>query len=378
MACFHPNHIHTYVNPSGEVVTKFDGGAGLLTASDLYYKNPGDFHVLVPCGRCMGCRMDRSRAWADRMLLELADNDYKAIFVTLTYDEAHVPLVRPRDSGYYFLPGDDESTYLSNDETWLLDACDVPKTRTLRVRDTQLFFKRLRKAFSGVRIRYFLAGEYGPKTQRPHYHAIIYGLTVSDFPDSIVLKYNDLGQPLFQSDFFSSIWRNGFCSLAVVNWHTCSYVARYTMKKLYKSDDASAYSDGRVPPFCCMSRRPGIGLLRAADLLAKGDKAFVKDADGVHEVYLSRSFIRSASREHERNLFDTPKISLPALDSYRKLSQSRVVNSVERTISNLTLFGGIVMEFYRIKEVYFLQRLKLLPERGDLVGKAFSCKSPEG
>ncbi len=378
MACFHPNHIHTYVNPSGEVVTKFDGGAGLLTASDLYYKNPGDFHVLVPCGRCMGCRMDRSRAWADRMLLELADNDYKAIFVTLTYDEDHVPLVSPRDSGYYFLPGDDEATYLDKNEVWLLDACNVPKTRTLSIRDTQLFFKRLRKAFSGVRIRYFLAGEYGPKTQRPHYHAIIYGLTVSDFSDSIVHKYNDLGQPIFQSDYFTSIWGNGFCSLAVVNWNTCSYVARYTMKKLYKTDDASAYSDGRVPPFCTMSRRPGIGLLHAADLLSKGDKAFVKDCNGVHEIYLSRAFIRSASRPYECALFDSSGSSLPVVLGYRERSRVRVVNSVERTISNLAYFGGVVMEFYRSKEVYFLQRLKLLPERGDFGGKAFSCKSKDG
>lgn len=382
MACFHPNHISSSIVPGVGVVTRFLGGAGLVTSDDLFYENPAEFHTLVPCGHCMGCRLDRARTWADRMLLELADNDYKAVFVTLTYNNDNLPRVYERSAGYYLFPGSYEYSYLSDSEVWVADAAGLRKPpATLNVRDTQLFFKRLRKAFPDRRIRYFLAGEYGPKTNRPHYHAIIFGLTLSDFKDCIVLKYNDLGQPLFQSDIFSNIWGNGYCSLGVVNWNTCSYVARYTMKKFYHDDDPEAYSDGRLPPFCTMSRRPGIGLLRSAELLSKGDKCFVRDENGVHEVYLGRPFIRSALRPHLNALLSASdhmrksilEFEMPAVQSLRETQSKRCFNSIQRSISNLAQSKKNVMEFYRSKEVYFLDRIKLLPERGEMNGEKTPC-----
>lgn len=364
--------------------SRFLGRADYLKSEDLFYDNPGSFHALVPCGRCMGCRLDQSRVWADRMLLELQDNDYKAIFVTLTYNNASIP--HAWHVGYNRLPGDSEFEYLDEDQSWIASAAGSPTT--LSVRDTQLFFKRLRKFFPDRRIRYFLAGEYGPKTKRPHYHAIIFGLTLSDFSDLRVHDFNNLGQPRYKSATFQKIWSKGFCILAPVNWNTCSYVSRYTMKKIFKSDNPSEFVGGRIPPFCTMSRRPGIGLLRADELLKRGDKAFVPCDGTSHEIYLGRPFLRAAERLHLKAVFDQTSVltsptdvdsvvasEFPAISRLHARITDRAFNSINRTISNLAVLDCNVIEFYGGKEKYFLDRLKLLPERGDLFEQEDACKS---
>lgn len=376
MACFHPNQVLVREGQS-----LFLGSSAFLKSGDLYYDNPGSFRSLVPCGHCMGCRLDRARVWADRMLLELRDNDYKAIFVTLTYNNPSLPIAW--HTGYNLFPGDYDCTYLTEGEGWVAAAAGAPAT--LSVRDTQLFLKRLRKAFPEHRIRYFLAGEYGPKTNRPHYHAIIFGLTLADFNDCRILDFNDLGQPRYKSKSFQDIWGKGFCVLAPVNWNTCAYVSRYTMKKIYKSEKPNAYAYGQVPPFCTMSRRPGIGLLHADDLLQKGDKVFVRDLDisgkeCVREVYLGRPFLRSALRVHLKSALHPiattdVKTETDFVLSLHARQTERVCNSIHRSASNLAVFGGCVLEFYQSKEVHFLDRVKLLPERGDLFEQAKACKS---
>lgn len=94
----------------------------------------------VPCGKCMACRIARSREWTTRLIHELSYWD-KASFVTLTYDNEH-----------------------------------LPSDNSLSVRHWQLFMKRLRKQVEPLKIKYFASGEYGDKFGRPHYHAIIFGL----------------------------------------------------------------------------------------------------------------------------------------------------------------------------------------------------------
>lgn len=99
--------------------------------------------IAIPCGHCIGCRLDYSRSWADRMMLEL-DHTKKAIFITLTYNNDHVPFTADENTG--------EFGVLSLDKT-----------------DLQKFFKRLRKRYSDKEIRFYAAGEYGSNTQRPQY-----------------------------------------------------------------------------------------------------------------------------------------------------------------------------------------------------------------
>lgn len=182
----------------------------------------------VACNRCIGCRLDYARQWSNRLMLEYASNPH-ALFITLTY----------------------------NDENLKYGYCGFP---TVNVRDCQLFMKRLRQAFRHKKLRYFLASEYGPLHQRPHYHAIIFGLDFEDFPDLEVYKVNKLGQTLYKSKTLEDIWSNGFCTIGAVSQKTCSYTARYMLKK-YKGSDTSFYEERDISPeFTLSSRRPGIGL----------------------------------------------------------------------------------------------------------------------
>lgn len=188
----------------------------------------------IPCGQCIGCRIDKSREWANRMLLELPYSD-NAYFVTLTYDDEHLPM-----SEYHDILG------LAG------EVCDAA---TLRKKDFQLFMKRLRKRF-GEGIRYYAAGEYGSKTFRPHYHAIIYNLPLQDLK---LYKVSPRGDKYYNSEELQKVWPFGYVVVADVTWETCAYTARYVTKKL-TGKQAYFYDYFNVEPeFSLMSRRPGLG-----------------------------------------------------------------------------------------------------------------------
>lgn len=256
--------------------------------------------VIVPCGKCIGCRLDYSRRWADRMMLELETNP-KAIFVTLTYDDDHLP-IRCDDDG-------------------------VVIGATVLKSDVQDFMKRLRRSYDGkdghpgpVKIRYFLASEYGPSTLRPHYHAIIYGLSLSDFPDLELRGKNELKQEFFSSEIFRNIWCNGFVSMSDVSWETCAYVARYVVKKA--STDYSMCDIGLDDEFCLMSRRPGLG----ADYLSQHPDALdfdsipISTAKGCRNIEIPRYYTRLISEEKRDMILEKRKKSA---DDARRLVFSK-------------------------------------------------------
>lgn len=189
--------------------------------------------IPIPCGRCVGCRLDYSRAWADRMMLEL-ETAGCAVFITFTYDNDHV-------------------SYCCWDDTGELAGL------TLNKRDWQLFMKRLRKAFPDRQLTFYASGEYGEHTHRPHMHAIVFGLSLDDFSDRKIKGKNELGQIYYISDRLTKIWQNGFTMLCDVSWKTCAYVSRYVMKKIVEDAEYLVECTDLVPEFALMSRRPAIG-----------------------------------------------------------------------------------------------------------------------
>lgn len=185
-----------------------------------------DMQLEIPCGRCRGCRLERSRQWAIRCVHEASLWPQNS-FVTLTYDDDHLP------------PGG-----------------------TLVKRDVQLFLKRLRKRFSGQTIRFYMCGEYGELRSRPHYHIIFFNL---DFPDKYLSPHKSRKRsfslarkfPLYESELLNELWPYGIATIGGVTFETCAYTARYIMKKI-TGDIAEDHYKGRLPEYNCMSRKPGI------------------------------------------------------------------------------------------------------------------------
>lgn len=206
------------------------------------YRADHPMQIPIPCGHCLGCRLDYSRRWADRMMLELDHYDGKAIFLTLTYNEESI-----------------KKHILYDDE-------GVPICYTLDKTDWQAFIKKLRsrKEFEERRIRFYAAGEYGPLHQRPHIHCIIFGVSLDDFKPLRLFKLNELKDPVYTSKYLEELWSYGFITLSNVSWRTCAYVSRYVMKKAIPTDNGFDES-GRVPEFSLMSRRPGLGALYMQD-----------------------------------------------------------------------------------------------------------------
>lgn len=173
--------------------------------------------ISVPCGKCIGCKLEHSRQWAVRCMHEKRLHQDSS-FLTLTYSPRNLP------------PGG-----------------------TLVKRDLQLFMKRLRKQF-GTGVRFFACGEYGEKSLRPHYHVLLLN---KDFADKRLLstgsEYN-----LYASKLLSQLWTQGSHAIGDVNFESAAYVARYCTKKITGPKAASHYG-GREPEFLVMSRRPGIG-----------------------------------------------------------------------------------------------------------------------
>lgn len=117
MSCYHPMLATQYdlPNENGNHELIFHGKYTPEKAK--LYKDP----LMIPCGKCVGCRLDYSRTWADRMMFELQHTG-KGIFLTLTYNDKHI-----------------KYGMLDNDT-------DLPVSYSLDKRDLQLFFKRLRKS----------------------------------------------------------------------------------------------------------------------------------------------------------------------------------------------------------------------------------------
>lgn len=173
--------------------------------------------MLIPCGQCIGCRLERSRQWALRCVHEAKDHD-KNCFITLTYDPKF-----------------------------------LPKTGTLVKKDLQLFMKRLRKKY-GEKIRFFACGEYGDKGERPHYHACIFN---HDFEDKTLWSVRGEVN-LYKSEELQKLWPFGFSTVGEVTFESAAYVARYCTKKI-TGEAAEEHYKGKIPEFVNMSRRPGIG-----------------------------------------------------------------------------------------------------------------------
>ena len=183
--------------------------------------------VDVPCGQCIGCRLERSRQWALRCVHELKEHEY-GCFVTLTFNDMAL-----RRRGHH----------------------------SVAVRDLQLFMKRVRKRY-GVGVKFMASGEYGDGYGRPHYHVCLFGV---DFKDKVYWRTTDSGEKIFRSKILEALWSNpsdgssyGYSSVGALTYQSAAYVARYVLKKqvgktcvngVYSMSVADLdYRTGRITP----------------------------------------------------------------------------------------------------------------------------------
>lgn len=208
MACYHPSKIKIQRKLAGELGRWDD--------------------QMVRCGSCLGCRSDQAREWAIRLTHEAQTHEH-AWFITLTYDEE-----------------------------------SIPQFGSLDPRDPTLFLKRLRRKYKGRRLSYYLCGEYGERTQRPHYHAVLCGAPLLD-RDRLP---NRNGSASWVSDTLATTWTHGLHEFTNVSYAAAAYVAGYVRKKVRARHDRTRYtrvdpSTGEIvelqPEYSRMSRRPAIG-----------------------------------------------------------------------------------------------------------------------
>lgn len=217
MACYHP--IRGYRTPTGVVFSE-------LKRHDVIAP------IDIPCGQCIACRMQRASDWELRVMHEASQFD-KNCFVTLTY-----------------APG------------------NLPPLGSLLHRDFQLFLKRTRKhhfVTTGQKLRFYMCGEYGETTQRPHYHACLFNI---DFEDRVPAGKSKSGALFYESETLNTLWGLGRATVQPLVKETASYCARYIMKKVLGNEAKTAYAVTnpetgeilqRAPEYAAMSLRPGIG-----------------------------------------------------------------------------------------------------------------------
>lgn len=206
MRCFYP--VDAWRTDDGEIVFKDRGGHR---------------HLVFRCGRCIGCKVDRSRQWAMRCVHEASLYDANS-FVTLTFKEAPI---------------------------------------SLDYREYQLFMKKARRRFGPF--RFFMCGEYGERRLRPHYHALLFGL---GFADRYPWRMSPAGFQLYRSPDLEKVWTAGTCEVGDVSFESAAYIARYCVDKITGPDAEDHYKvvdietgevSARMPEFTRMSLKPGIG-----------------------------------------------------------------------------------------------------------------------
>lgn len=334
MSCSHP--LIAFVRG-----VKDNGKKDLVFANDRlsYMKDPVSGRILfdrleIPCGQCLGCRLQYSRQWADRCMMELEDHE-SAYFITLTYSDEFINQANQigRTRRYY-----------SDPETG-----EAKVSLSLCKDDLQRFFKRLR--YHQGPVRYYACGEYGDNSKRPHYHAIVYDLNI---PDLRFYKFSGLKDRYYNSDFLQKVWTDngvpcGHVVIGKVTWETCAYTARYVMKKA-KGITSDIYDVFNMEPeFVVMSRRPGIGK-------AYYDRHYEQFLN-YGETYISTD---SGSVNCKTPRYFKEKLDLDFHDAYQEIRERSVRAAKDNLDSKLVLSDYSLEEMREVEEMTLERRSKAL------------------
>lgn len=232
--------------------------------------------MLIPCRHCFACSINYAADWATRMAMECKLNCGKHnYFVTLTYDDAHLPVYESID--YVNENGDKTTFFNRGEDTW--------NTGTLQKDHSQKFIKRLRRYLEEHselgQFKFYLCGEYG-ELGRPHYHAILMDCRLDEtkFYDCKIDKNH---HDVWKSKELEKLWGMGFVDVAEASIEDMAYTARYVQKKWIKSfKPIDYYINGKEPEYVAMSK--GIGdyyFYKHKDKIYETDSVLVHSVDGI-------------------------------------------------------------------------------------------------
>lgn len=225
--------------------------------------------VAFPCGKCIACRINKKREWTLRLNHEASYAD-TAYFITLTYDEEHLPI----------------------DENGLNCPC---------VRDLQLFMKRLRKYYPDSKLRYMINSEYGENTKRVHYHGIVFNLPSSILDGAVLIKRKT--GISYHSPILESLWHNGNAEIAEICPERVSYCCQYFVDKCVE--------EGYKPSISVMSRGHGIGKEAVQDLKEqirfydlKSLRSYTGNPVALPRYYKNKVYTPEEREEHFKDFVD--------------------------------------------------------------------------
>lgn len=241
------------------------------------HRHPFYKYQVIPCRNCIGCRLDYSRQWANRGYLESLRNNNN-YFVTLTYDDEHMKILDE-------ITTSENITYVNGGD-W--NGCLEPEELTK-------FIKRFRKGINnkyGIeKIKYMACGEYGGKTQRPHYHLILFNcpLPTETFYNSRIQNKNIY----WQNKVIEKYWDKGISNITEASWNTIAYVARYITKKINGKYSEDHYAqNGQIKEFFRVSKGVGREYYEAnKDKIYSTDEIIVKNKNGHNRTKPPKYFV---------------------------------------------------------------------------------------
>ena len=305
MACYHP--LLAWRSQTG----RNDNGSWPLVFN-IKHGHP-DLQIKIPCGQCIGCRLEYSRRWAIRLMHEHQLHEATS-FLTLTYSPEHLPK--------------------NNSLTKGQDG------------DMTLFLKRLRHHLpNSAKIRYFQCGEYGSLLQRPHHHVCLFGW---DFPDKT--RYGSSGDhTTYKSEMLDRIWQKGSCLIGKVTFESAAYVARYIIDKKTGEPGKEAYDlQNRIPPYVTMSRNPGIA--------AKWIHKYQADVYPEDELVIRKGFKCKPPRFYDLQIDEE---TLRVVKARRiKEAENQTDNSLDRLSVKETVKLAQISQFARNLEISTLHLQK--------------------
>lgn len=220
--------------------------------------------ALFPCGQCLPCTINSRRVWTHRIMLEAAQWPQNA-FITLTFRDDCLP-----ENG-------------------------------VSVTEHQEFMQKLRDQWrlaTGQLIRFYMCGEYGDRTFRPHYHYAVFNFPPCVFhPRKPFVNGKYVPCNCHVCGFVTKVWGKGHVFIGSLEADSAQYVAGYVTKKMTKKDDPRLEKEiydnitGEIskvrfnPEFSRSSRRPGIGASSVPGILEKYySMGGLKGQDGSYQI----------------------------------------------------------------------------------------------